>query len=296
MHRFLVSLLLLLFPLVGCPSTDPVDDDDTTEEEIEDDEHEHGTGELDTHLHAIHAWGDTEELALGTHEGMFRTEAGSAELVPVFEGPDFMGLVHDPFNSDRYWGSGHWSSNGLNNWGFAESIDRGVTWTEISLTGQADFHTMAVSAEQEDFVIGGWAGSFWISEDAGRTWDEQSAPASVSDIEVEDPAGPVLLVATGAALQRYTLPDGTSEDILAEAATAIDRAEDGWLVGLSDGDLLVCDPAFVACEPWDGPGAGAIVHLLADEDPAHMTVLTATAQVHHTEDSGATWELVVEGE
>ena len=46
---------------------------------------------------------------------------------------------------------------------------------------------------------------------------------------------------------------------------------------------------------WDGPDATAIVHLLGDDNPDHMWVLTAGAEVHHTEDAGATWTLVVEG-
>ncbi len=296
--RLFVPLLALFFlTSVGCPAPeDPVDDDTSDDDDATEEEHEHGTGELDTHLHAIHAWGDTEELALGTHEGFFRTEAGSDELVAVFEGPDFMGLVHDPFNADRYWGSGHWGAEGLNNWGFAESTDAGATWTEISLTGQADFHAMGVSADQEGLVVGGMPGTLWVSDDAGRTWEQNSSPPLVNDMEVEDPVGPVMLVATGSSLDRYELPAGTATTVLNDMATAIDRGGDEWLVGLSDGNLLRCDLGFGDCAPWDGPGAGAVLHLLADEEPEHMTVLTATAQVHHTEDSGATWELVVEGE
>ena len=282
---------LLLVPL-GCPSDAPPGDDDDAGH---DDEHEHGTGEIDTHMHAVLEWGDTGELALGTHSGMYRTEAGSDDLVAVFEGPDFMGLVHDPFNADRYWGSGHWSANGMGNWGFAESTDRGETWTEISLTGQADFHAMAASADQEGFVVGSWNGSFWISDDAGRTWDEQPAPSGINDIEVEDPSGPVLLIASGSSVQRYDVASGQSDSVLSDAATGIDWGTDGWLVGLASGDVLVCDATF-DCTGWDGPEAGAVLHLLGDADPMHMTVLTSDAEVHHTEDGGATWELVVAGE
>lgn len=291
MRRCLLSLLPALV-LLGCPSEPAVGDDD---DEHEDDGHEHGTGEIDTHMHALLAWGDTEELALGTHEGMYRTEAGSDELVAIFEGPDFMGLVHDPFDTDRYWGSGHWSANGMGNWGFAESTDRGETWSEISLTGTADFHAMAVTPDQEGFVVGSWGGSFWVSDDAGRSWDEQSAPAGVADIEVENVQGPVLLVATGSSVERYDVGAGQSSSALSESASAIDRAPDGWLVGLAYGDVMKCDATFDTCTTWDGPDASAIVHLLGDDNPDHMWVLTAGAEVHHTEDAGATWTLVVEG-
>jgi len=293
MRRLTLALGLLLLAPLGCPSAPPPADDD--DDAHDDEDHEHGTGEIDTHMHAVLQWGDTGQLALGTHAGMYRTEAGSDELVPVFEGPDFMGLVQDAFDPDRYWGSGHWSASGMGNWGFAESTDRGETWTEISMTGQADFHAMAVSADQADFVVGVWNGSFWISGDAGRTWDEQPAPSGISDIEVEEPSGPTLLVASGSSVQRYDVASGQSESVLSEPAAGIDRGAGGWLVGLSGGDVLVCDAAF-DCASWDGPGAGAVLHLLGDDDPAHMTVLTAQAEVHHTEDSGATWQLVVTGE
>ena len=72
---------LLLVPL-GCPSDAPPGDDDDAGH---DDEHEHGTGEIDTHMHAVLEWGDTGELALGTHSGMYRTEAGSDDLVAAHD-------------------------------------------------------------------------------------------------------------------------------------------------------------------------------------------------------------------
>ena len=149
-------LSFLLFAVAGCPASEqpadvgvgaPADVDAAAPSDV--DEHSHGTGNLSAHIHAILRWGDTDEIVLGTHAGMYRTEAGSDELVPVFEGPDFMGLVQDPFDPDRYWASGHWPGAGMNNWGFAESTDGGASFSEISLTNQADFHQRTVSPDQQ---------------------------------------------------------------------------------------------------------------------------------------------------
>ncbi len=289
--RLALSLAVIVPLLAGCPPTQevPTDDDDTGEDEHE---HEHGTGELDGHVHALLQWGDTDEIVLGTHTGMFRTEEGADELVPVFEGPDFMGLVQDPFDGDRYWGSGHWSANGMGNWGLAESTDRGASWTEISLTGQADFHQMTAATDQEDVVVGRWSGRFHFSDDAGRTWTEYASPADVADIEVASSGIPELFWCGAGGVHRLDLQTGDEESVVGGNVTAFDRAGSGWGYGTAGGGVFLCDADVSGCEEWDGPGSSAILHLLPGAGDDRLYVLTSDSEVHHTDDRGESWELI----
>jgi photosystem II stability/assembly factor-like uncharacterized protein len=296
MRPMLSLLLVLLLPFAaGCPApdeADPGDDDDATEEEEHDEEHEHGTGDLEGHVHALLTWSATDEIVLGTHTGMFRTAEGEDELVAVYEGPDFMGLVHDPFDADRYWASGHWGAEGLGNWGFAESTDGGATWENISLTGSVDFHQMATSPDQEGLVVGRFGGQFHVSEDSGRTWTQHGSPTDVYDIEVDEASGPELLVATGSALLRYDVDGGTSDTLLTDSVTCIDRVQSGYGYGTDDGRIFLCSSSLADCEEWDGPDSEVVLHLLGGADAASLYVLTSASEVHHTDDGGVTWERI----
>ena len=284
-----VALAFLTLPACAPPAEVPADDDDAGEE---DDDHEHGTGEVEGHVHALLQWGDTEEIVLGTHTGMFRTQEGESELVPVFEGPDFMGLVQDPFDGDRYWSSGHWGANGMGNWGFAESTDRGASWTEISLTNQADFHQMAAAHDQEDAVVGRWSGRLHFSDDAGRSWTDYASPDNVADIEVADSSTPEFYWCGATGIHRLDALSGDDESVVTGDVSGFDRVGAGWAYGTSAGDVFVCDADLGVCDPWDGPDTGAVLHLLAGATPEALYVLTAGSMVHHTDDGGTTWELI----
>lgn len=291
MRTITLALISLTLACTVPEEAPPASDDDATEEE-HDEEHEHGTGELEGHVHALLPWGDTDEIVLGTHTGMFRTESGADELVAVFEGPDFMGLVHDPFDADRYWASGHWGAEGLGNWGFAESTDGGATWENISLTGSVDFHQMATSPDQDGLVVGRFGGQFHVSEDSGRTWTQHASPADVFDIEVEDSAGPSLLVATGAALTRYGVDSGATESLVDDDVTCVDRAHGGYGYGTDDGRIFVCADDLTGCEEWPGADSATVLHLLDGADVDSLYVLTSSSEVHHTDDRGVSWELI----
>lgn len=284
-------LLFVLTALVACGPAGP-DDDDATEEEHDDHDHDHGTGDTDVHIHAVHHWGE-HEIVLGTHDGLYRTSEGEDELVEIFGGPDFMGFVQSPHDADTYWASGHWGSAGMGNWGFAESTDGGDSWDEITLTGTVDFHQMAVSPDLQGGVLGRFSGSFYWSTDAGRTWETWTSPADVADMEIVDPDGPDVLVATPSGILLAEGETAATSSLLAGSFRAVDRWQDGYAVGTDGGDVLLCDASFADCDEIDGPSSDAVMHVLASDDHAdEFYVLTVASEVFHTDDGGAAWELI----
>lgn len=265
------------------------------EEHAEEDGHEHGTGSLGAHIHTIQRWGTTDEIVLGTHEGIFRTSVGQSELTKVGGTGDFMGFVQSPSTPMTYWGSGHWAAGGYPNWGFIESTDGGVTWEEISLTGVVDFHQMAVSPDQAGLVAGTWNGKLYTSVDSGREWEIHTWAKAAAGLEIEAPAGPVLLVAGQDGIERVTAPTMTVEPVVSGVVTGLDRFGAGFAYGTADGDLQRCDATFAACETLAGPKAGKLVHVLdVPGDPNAAWVLTAASKVFHTDNGGTSWDLIVE--
>jgi hypothetical protein len=256
--------------------------------------HDHGTGTSGTHIHSVQFFESSKSLIVGTHDGLFRTEAGTTELLPVFEGPDFMGFLQNPFSPTSYWGSGHNPGDGLGNWGWVQSVDSGASWSEVSLSGVADFHEMAVSPDMEGAVAGHWNGELYASSDGGANWSSYAWPSDVHGMEIANPAGPVLLLASAAGIDEVTLPAISSSTIVSAAVTSLDRHGDGYVYATSDGQLHLCDAQLAACQTVAGPG-GAIGQVLSDpDDPASLYVLTTASDVFHTEGDGS-WELLIDG-
>lgn len=258
------------------------------------DDHEHGSGSSDTHIHAIQWWKDTADIIIGTHMGAWRTQTGSTDLVMLRPDGDFMGLIQDPFTPTRYWGSGHYAAGGFGNWGFIESLDGGVTWDEITLSGQVDFHHMAVGHDQGDVVAGTFGGKVWFSSDAGRSWDSWTWSGQPSGIEVESSTGPVFLLSSTSGIVRVTAPAMTAETVVAANVSGIDRVGDGYGYGTSNGQIHLCDAALDNCEVVASPNGAPALHLLGA--PGHLFALVQGSQVFHTEDAGETWTLVVDGQ
>lgn len=187
----------------------------------------HGTGTTDAHIHSVQFFESSKSLIIGTHDGLFRTEPGASELVTVMLGPDFMGFIQNPFTATTYWGSGHYASGGFSNWGFSQSTDSGVTWAEVTLTGTVDFHEMAVSPDAQGLVAGVWTwnGQVYVSADAGVNWDNYAWAPEVTSMEIEDPTGPVLLLASSAGIDRVVLPTLTSTRVVTGVS---DVARSAW--------------------------------------------------------------------
>jgi hypothetical protein len=142
------------------------------------------------HVHNLSLVGDV--VYLGTHNGFWKQETGQ-EPVLVSQPPfDVMGLAG---SNDRWLASGHPGPemDGPSSLGLIESVDGGVTWQSVSLSGEVDFHR---AEAVKGFVLGlaAHSGALLRSTDSGGTWDDLGFPP-IFDFAI-NPTDPNLVFAT----------------------------------------------------------------------------------------------------
>ncbi len=137
------------------------------------------------HIHGLGVDPRSGTLFVATHSGLFEAASGKARLQRVGSSrQDIMGF--SVLASGRFLGSGHPdpSENLPPNLGLIESRDRGRTWSNVSLLGQADFHVLR-SAGSVVYGFDGGSGQLMVSDEAGRSWAKRAAPAAVLDLAIE---------------------------------------------------------------------------------------------------------------
>lgn len=150
-------------------------------------------------LSHIHGMGVDSEgvLYLGTHYGVYRL---ARERDPELVGDlvqDFMGFT--VVGPNHFLGSGHPgadSGDAPPNLGLIESTDGGQTWHSLSMTGEADFHSLDY---RHGLVFGLDSGTRSVMVTADKkTWDRR-AEISAVDIAVSptDPNGVLATTGTG---------------------------------------------------------------------------------------------------
>jgi hypothetical protein len=129
-----------------------------------------------SHVHGLGINPADESLIVATHYGSFRIAADGDDPVRIGESfQDTMGFT--VAGRDHFLGSGHPDLAGIqagqpNRLGLIESTDGGETWTTLSLSGEVDFHGLAVDHDQ----VYGWdsgTGAFMVSIDR-REWDTRA--------------------------------------------------------------------------------------------------------------------------
>ena len=142
------------------------------------------------HIHNLALKGET--MFLGSHDGMWKQEPAQEPVLvsaPVF---DVMALTQ---NGDRWLASGHPGPemDSPGNLGLMASVDDGVTWQSVSLSGQVDFHRL-VAAGNVVMGLSAHDGTLLRSEDGGKTWVNLGAPP-LYDLAV-DPTNAKVVVGT----------------------------------------------------------------------------------------------------
>ena len=143
------------------------------------------------HVHGLGVNPKDGSLFVATHTGLFRIDGGRASRVGgsyqdtmgfTVAGPDhFLGGGHpDPRDKDLQV-PGKRPMLGL-----VESRDAGMTWTSLSLLGDADFHGLA-HAHGSIYAYDVVSSRFMVSRD-GREWDVRStAQLQAFAVSPEDP-------------------------------------------------------------------------------------------------------------
>jgi hypothetical protein len=148
------------------------------------------------HIHGLGVDPTNGTLYVATHTGLFQAAGGEQQMQRIGDSAqDIMGF--SVLGPDRFIGSGHPDPNDTSsppNLGLIESRDRGKTWKNISLLGEADFHVLRSSGERV-YGFNGIEGRLLVSSDAGRQWARRTPPAAMYDLAI-DPREPDRVVAS----------------------------------------------------------------------------------------------------
>ncbi|TLM74532.1 F510_1955 family glycosylhydrolase [Pseudarthrobacter sp. NamB4] len=122
-----------------------------------------------SHVHGITVSGETSQVLLATHEGLF--DVTTAPATKIGETLDLMGFTPGP-SDGVFYASGHPGpgSDLPNPLGLLKSSDGGKTWEQLSRQGESDFHALATTRSG----IVGFDGTLRTSTD-GMTWETATA-------------------------------------------------------------------------------------------------------------------------
>lgn len=251
-----------------------------------------GTGPGVAHVHGLGIDPADDALVIATHYGSFRLPAEGTGLERI--GDSFQDTMGFTIAGPRdYLGSGHPDVQGLqagqpSSLGLIESTDGGETWTNLSLSGEVDFHALAFAHDQ----VYGWdssSGEFMVSTDR-QTWETRST-LDLFGFAV-DPDDPDHLIATG--------PSGL-----------IQSSDGGRTWNGADGPDLVV----VAWDPeaglWGADQSGTVWHQ-TEQDWSRVSTLSGPPQaflatpdalyaaaqdgevagIYTSTDDGASWDLI----
>jgi len=132
-------------------------------------------------------------LIIATHSGLFTAPEGRTKAERLGDSrQDVMGF--SVLEGKRFIGSGHPApdQSAPPNLGLIESRDGGKTFENISLEGEADFHTLESSGRRV-YGFDGTQGRLMVSSDAGRTWTQRKPPAGLFSLAI-DPRSPDRIV------------------------------------------------------------------------------------------------------
>lgn len=189
--------------------------------------------------------------------------------------------------------------------GLIVSRDSGETWQPVSLTGEADFHAMAVSPADPNLILG-LSGRLHRSEDQRRTWKQLQPEALMGpnrgpfQLTARPTERSVLLAATGEGLLRTADAGATWDPLVAGSVSAasyvpgkperilIYHVEQGLMESRDAGRNWRSLKHPVAAED-----AGSFV-TIHPTDPDIMYLGTFKADIFRTRDGGQSWEVLAD--
>lgn len=141
------------------------------------------------HIHGLGVDPGSGSLFVATHYGLFQAAKDQTKLQRAGQSrQDVMGF--SVVGPGRFIGSGHPdpSQSSPPNLGLIESRDAGKSFKNVSLLGEADFHTLR-SAGAQVYGFDGASGKLMVSADGGRRWVARTPPAGVFDLAIspDDP-------------------------------------------------------------------------------------------------------------
>ncbi len=240
-----------------------------------------------SHVHGLGVDPGDGALYVATHEGLYRSPSDSAEAQRVGDTDyDFMGFTL--ISPSLFLGSGHSGSmqGGHANLGLIRSTDGGESWTDVSLTGEADFHVLRAGGDTI-YGIDSSTGALSVSEDGGQTWEERETPTEVIDLAVDPDDDQHVVASTAEGITQSTDAAATWRDVGRAApgllawpsAQRLYRIDGSGIVSLSDD----------AGKTWRETGSieGQPVAVTATDEDLYVALDDNTVQ--QSSDDGATW-------
>lgn len=193
------------------------------------DSHGGSSAEME-HIHGIGVDPEDGAVYAGTHYGLFRIADGSATRV-ADRVQDFMGFtVAGP---EHFLASGHpgEGQDGPGSLGLIESNDAGQTWHDLSLSGEADFHSLEYRHGQV-YGLNSMTGQLLLSTDM-KSWQELSR-TPIADFTVSPTDPDILVATTEQGLARSADGGRTFQPVgSAPLMVFVGWAEDGTLAGVT---------------------------------------------------------------
>lgn len=215
---------------------------------------------------------DGRQLLIGTHEGLWGQTPGATPTQVSEDAFDVMGFTP---TTDRWLASGH-PGEGMDapaDLGLLQSTDQGRTWTDVSLSGEVDFHRLATS---DSVVVGLNAadGRLLRSDDDGATWTDLGVPA-LYDLAIDPTNSSIVIGTTEDGPVRSTDSGATFQPIDGAPLLALLAWTGGTLYGAGvDGQVMVSQDGgatwsavgSLPAQPAALTAAGAAIAALVDDN------------------------------
>ncbi|MCO4254490.1 F510_1955 family glycosylhydrolase [Pseudarthrobacter cellobiosi] len=204
---FVTAGTILVLALSAClPASGPTEPTQTSSA---------ASGLPSAHIHGLTVNGETDQVLLATHDGLF--DVTKEPAVKIGATNDLMGFTSGK-DQGVYYASGHpgKGSNLPNPLGLVRSTDGGKTWEQLSRQGESDFHALTVSKSG----IVAFDGTLRTSPD-GKTWTTVAADFSPA-VLAGNPTSDTVLATTPDGLRRAT--DGGATWTLDPSAPVIQFA------------------------------------------------------------------------
>jgi hypothetical protein len=241
-----------------------------------------------THVHGLGVNPADGWLFVATHDGLYQLPStGGVPRLAGTSRQDTMGFT--VVGPNRFLASGHPGpgEEGPRHLGLLESVDAGATWTAVSLSGQADFHTLRF---RHSTVYGYNSASGQLMASTDRITWQVRATMPVSDFDVHPADLNILLATTPTGLQRSQDGGRTWNAAAAPSLRMVtwENPDRLWAV-TTTGDVVRSADGGIHWLPA-GSLAGQVTALAAHEGILYASV--HDRGLYRSGDGGITWNQI----